>query len=130
MFLLAADKRLDHTCLRHGHWARMRSTFGWIVLLVAACVSAHPASAASKRIALVIGNGAYENLPYLKNTAKDAALLSKALKKANFEVTTLVESDLRLMRRGFLALPVRSKAMSKSLSYFTRDTVFRWTRIT
>ncbi len=66
-------------------------------------VTAQPSIAAPKRIALVIGNGAYENLPHLRNTPKDAAFLSDALRKADFEVTTLVNSDLRTMRRAFLS---------------------------
>ena len=46
-------------------WA---STFLFVAALFALTCSAH----AEKRVALVIGNSAYENAPQLSNPAKDA----------------------------------------------------------
>jgi hypothetical protein len=51
------------------------------------------------RIALVIGNGAYENVP-LKNPANDARDLSAALKGLGFSVTLVVDADLGTMSRA------------------------------
>ncbi len=39
-----------------------------------------------KRVALVIGNGAYKQTPWLLNPSKDAAAISEALKRLDFEV--------------------------------------------
>src|SRR5262245_56012731 len=47
-------------------------------------VLASPAFAA-KRVALVIGNGAYQNVAKLSNPAKDAAAIAEMFKKAGFE---------------------------------------------
>jgi uncharacterized caspase-like protein len=41
---------------------------------------------AEKRVALVIGNSAYQNVVQLTNPANDAAVITEMFKKANFEV--------------------------------------------
>ncbi|MGJ5095973.1 invasion associated locus B family protein [Bradyrhizobium oligotrophicum] len=46
-----------------------------------------------KRIALVIGNSAYQNVPTLPNPGRDAALVADALRRANFQ-TVMLENDL------------------------------------
>lgn len=60
--------------------------------IIAACtfallLAAHPAQAA-KRIALVIGNNEYENVPKLLKATNDADAISKELAKLGFEVVT------------------------------------------
>ncbi len=52
---------------------------------------------AEKRIALVIGNSTYKNSP-LTNPENDARLMAKTLEKVGFEVTTLIDGDLRAMK--------------------------------
>lgn len=46
----------------------------------------------AKRVALVIGNGAYRDAP-LRNPVNDASDMAKALKKLGFSVTLLTNSD-------------------------------------
>src|ERR1700760_335078 len=41
---------------------------------------------AGKRVALVLGNSAYQNVPQLTNPANDAALMADTFKKAGFDV--------------------------------------------
>ena len=41
---------------------------------------------ADKRVALVLGNGAYQNVPQLPNPANDSALIAATLKSAGFDV--------------------------------------------
>jgi Flp pilus assembly protein TadD len=45
-----------------------------------------------RRIALVIGNSAYENVPALPNPQKDAAAMAAALRNIGFEVVTLANN--------------------------------------
>ena len=61
---------------------------------------AHPASA-DKRVALVIGNSAYQNVARLLNPANDSAAMADTLKKAGFDVVEL-KRDLKAneMRRA------------------------------
>jgi hypothetical protein len=41
---------------------------------------------ADKRVALVLGNGAYQNVPQLPNPANDSAMIAATLKNAGFDV--------------------------------------------
>jgi hypothetical protein len=52
------------------------------------------------RIALVIGNVAYVNVPPLANSANDAHLIAGSLKRARFQVTEYSHPDLDRMRRA------------------------------
>jgi len=64
--------------------------------------SALRAEGAAKRFALVIGNAEYsgKSLSPLKNPTNDAALISESLKRAGFEVTVLMNADLRGMKQA------------------------------
>jgi len=53
---------------------------------VAASLWAPPSQAASDRVALVIGNGAYENAAQLANPPNDASDVAKALRNIGFDV--------------------------------------------
>ncbi|HLJ71503.1 MAG TPA: caspase family protein [Roseiarcus sp.] len=56
-----------------------------LTLIVVAALAA-PAFAAGRRVALVIGQAAYESLPRLENTTNDAEAVKGAMQKAGFEV--------------------------------------------
>jgi hypothetical protein len=64
---------------------------GWLLALLA-LLFASPA-AAEKRVALVIGNSAYQNIAHLDNPAKDAALMAETLSGLGF---TLVGGNAQL----------------------------------
>jgi len=57
----------------------------WLVFLFACCLGNGPALA-EKRVALVIGNGAYAYAPRLSNPTHDAEDVAAALKRSNFDV--------------------------------------------
>lgn len=52
----------------------------------------------AKRVALIIGNSAYQNVAPLKNAANDARLMSETLKNLGFEVITAIDADRMAMR--------------------------------
>lgn len=60
---------------------------------------------ADKRVALVIGNSAYQNVNMLPNPAKDAAAISDMLTKAGFDAVIskqdVTNADMRRMVRDF-----------------------------
>ena len=66
---------------------RMSSLFGSMKFWLAAAMIliAQPALA-EKRVALVLGNSAYQNVPPLANPVNDAALMANTLKRAGFDV--------------------------------------------
>jgi hypothetical protein len=61
--------------------------------------SSTDASLSETRVALVVGNGAYSNVP-LKNPVNDARDLATALKGLGFSVTLLVDGDMPAMSRA------------------------------
>lgn len=62
----------------------------WLICL-ALVISMQMAVAEGRKIALVVGNEAYESLPGLKNPAADATAMSRALRDLGFEVTLLTD---------------------------------------
>lgn len=48
---------------------------------------------AEERLALVIGNGAYENVPSLPNPGNDARLMERTLSESGFRVTTILDAN-------------------------------------
>lgn len=69
----------------------MRILFALVCAAVLTCVGTLP-SYADKRVALVIGNGAYRNAPALVNPKNDAEAVGRALQALGFE--TIVATDL------------------------------------
>ncbi len=65
----------------------VRGLVGFLKLaLVAALLLICGPALADKRVALVIGNSAYQNVPPLANPVNDAALMAQTLKDAGFNV--------------------------------------------
>ena len=69
---------------------------GLLVLAAFACT----AQAGERRVALVIGNGAYKYNTVLKNPANDAADLAAALRRNGFAVTSLLDAGRVEMERA------------------------------
>ena len=67
-------------------------------LLIGTVVTALPATAA-KRVALVIGNGAYQNVPPLPNPINDGRAVADVLRRLDFVVIEAVDQDKRGMQR-------------------------------
>lgn len=71
----------------------MRTVIALLLLLVLPASFAH----AGKRVALVIGNSAYQYTPKLDNPKNDASDIAAALKRYGFEVIEGFDLD----KRGF-----------------------------
>ena len=63
-----------------------------IIVATAVVIAATNGSRAETRVALVIGNGAYQNAPRLPNPANDASDVAAALKRDGFD--TILATDL------------------------------------
>ena len=75
----------------------------WLLLMVAFAVAAFPGSAfAAKRVALVIGNGAYQSAPQLPNPPSDAAAIAKLFTAAGFDKVNVVVDGTREAITGAL----------------------------
>ena len=62
-------------------------------VFVAGLTALASAATADRRVALVIGNAAYEHTPKLDNPVRDATAIAELFKKAGFEVV-LAQSDV------------------------------------
>lgn len=58
------------------------------------------AAAATKRVALVIGNDKYDNAPQLPGTTRDARAIAEALRDTGFQVTELEDVKARTFDRA------------------------------
>ena len=82
----------------------MRSLTAFLVLVVFFC-SASERALAARRVALVIGNSSYQNVPSLPNPANDAAAVTNMFKAAGFDVVEsrrdLKNAELRRVLNNF-----------------------------
>ena len=82
----------------------MRTCAAIVFAVLALCASCHTALA-EKRVALVVGNSAYENVVGLTNPAHDAAAISDMFKRAGFDVVDskhdLKNAEMRRALREF-----------------------------
>lgn len=87
-----------------------------IVALMA--FAAAPGLADGKRVALVIGNSAYRNVPALPNPPNDAGDLAAALNRLGFAVTLITNATFDEMRRGLIALGRDAAGAEMAVVYF------------
>lgn len=77
-----------------------------------------PNQTANKRIALVIGNGAYTSAPPLKNPPNDARDVAAALKALGFDVTSGTNVNQRDMKRMIREFGLKLKGGGSGLFYY------------
>ena len=89
-----------------------------LLLLPLLLLSALPAAAQERKVALVIGNGAYQHADPLANPTNDATAVAGALRGLGFEVT--VEHDMAgmAMRRALVAFGRAARNADIALFFF------------
>jgi TPR repeat protein len=103
--------------LPHALSWRLKSVAAALLALVAVALAAS-AAGAETRFALVIGNGAYRNVPALANPPNDARDIAAALKSLGFNVTLKVDLDLAAMQRAIDEFALESAGADVSLFYY------------
>lgn len=87
--------------------------------ILAALLASAPASA-EKRVALVIGNGAYKNASKLANPTNDAKAISGMLQSAGFDSVALHENlNIREMRRAVAQFAADAKDADTAVIYYS-----------
>ena len=89
-----------------------------IVILMTLMVPLQAQETGAKRIALVIGNGAYENVPELRNPRNDSADLAAALTAVGFEVLLHTDQTQGSMLDTFRGFRRSSNGAEIALIYF------------
>ncbi|GKQ51660.1 caspase family protein [Bradyrhizobium sp. Ce-3] len=97
-----------------------RRAFVWGLAVAAALagVAAAPAAADGRRVALVIGNGAYRSVPVLSNPPNDAGDIAASLKRLGFAVTLISNGSFDEMRRGLIAFGHNAAGADMAAVYF------------
>jgi len=73
------------------------------LLGLAAVIAATMPAAAEKRVALVVGNAAYQNVPPLQNPSNDATDIAAKLRSLGFEVVEGIDLGKRDMEKRIRA---------------------------
>lgn len=74
-------------------------------------------SANAGRVALVVGNGSYQDRP-LRNPGNDAALMQRTLSRLGFEVVVLRDADRKAMLVALREFEAKAKDADVALFYF------------
>lgn len=92
---------------------------GLLLAMVMALLAAAPAWAQGKRVALVIGNGAYVTAGRLANAQNDMNLVSGALKRAGFTtVTTRTDLSTQTFQRALREFQTQADGAEVALIYY------------
>ena len=91
---------------------------GLAVVAALAGLTSASAAAGGRRVALVIGNGAYRSVPVLPNPPGDAGDVAAALKRLGFAVTFITNASFDEMRRGLIALGREAAGADMATVYF------------
>ena len=95
----------------------MNPVFGCLVSLALLILPISPTLAA-ERVALVIGNFAYQNVPRLANPQNDAADIAAALERLGFDVTHADNLTYDAMRRALRAFSKVAAGKDIAIIYF------------
>ena len=90
-----------------------------ILLGLATLLLAMSAShAAQNRVALVVGNSAYSNVPALPNPANDAADVSQSLQRLGFNVTTVTDAKFDAFRQALIEFGRAARGADMAVVFF------------
>ena len=94
---------------------------GFLNVAILMSLYAQVARAEGKRVALVIGNGAYKHAGELRNPRNDARDVADSLEKLGFAVIFGVDLEQAEMRRTIGRFAQRSKAPQSVMRIFGSD---------
>jgi hypothetical protein len=97
----------------------VRSVLVRLAVAAGICVLASNSALASKRVALVIGNGAYKALPTLANPVNDARDIGDTLQKLGFETIVATDLDWAAMNRALDRFSRMTAGADLALVYYS-----------
>src|SRR5262245_23942360 len=91
----------------------------WLIAFVAGVVVCSSVSAfAEKRVALVVGNGAYRHVPALPNPGNDANDIAASLERLGFSVRRVTNGSYDDMRRALLDFSQQTRDADMAVVFF------------
>jgi uncharacterized caspase-like protein len=89
------------------------------------CLSTTNVQSSESKIALVIGNTQYQELPSLKNATNDAASMARALSKKGFTVFFTQDADTEDLRKALVFVSEQAATADQILIYYAGHSVVR-----
>src|SRR5437763_10298461 len=96
----------------------MRQMQYLLFCVMALCLSSVGAHA-DKRVALIIGNGAYKNVPMLTNPTNDAADVAASLKQSGFDLIFETNLDQARMQDAIIRFAREARGADVALFYYS-----------
>jgi hypothetical protein len=90
-----------------------------VIFCLCVAISHADAQATPKKIALVIGNAAYQNIPALRNAGNDARDMAASLERIGFLVLLGTDADRRIMRSLIDDFNTRIRGADIALFYYS-----------
>lgn len=118
---LTADRRTRHT--RSQGDAMSCCCRSVVILFTFLTLLAFPASAAERRVALVVGAAAYRAVPVLRNTLNDARGVAAALGRLGFEVDTVADPDRGAFEAAVRRFGARAQGADVALFFYAGHAV-------
>src|SRR5215469_820277 len=105
---------------RHAGFADQVKRLLILLLLVVGPMQAfaQASSAPERRVAFVIGIGAYRNAPRLPNPVNDARAIGDALRRLNFDVEEVYDPDFRQMTRSLREFGIKAQQADVAVIYY------------
>ena len=96
--------------VRPGAWAAAVTVVLWSVLPAAA--------GAAERVALVIGNAAYEHVSFPPNPGNDAKAVGDAFERLGYAVTRLMDADYDALRKGLRSFKQEARGKEVAVVFY------------
>jgi len=98
----------------------MRPTAPWLLAcMLLLCAGSAPLAAAQNRVALVVGNDSYQNVPSLKNARMDARAIARELERAGFTVNLRVDLNEKGMKEAIRTFKGQVAGGDVAVFYFS-----------
>lgn len=105
--------------VRTGLWRRQEAAHRLLLLVFGLLLTASAALAQQeRRVALIVGVGAYRNVPALANPPNDARDLGAVFDRLGFETETLVDPDRLALEAGVRRLGQRARGADAAFFFF------------
>ncbi len=98
-----------------GRWVRKGALVILAVIWATAATAQEPDGT---RVALVIGNGAYQSVPALANPPNDAQAVADAFGRVGFDVTLVLDGDQETMRHALQDFELKAAVADVAVVYY------------